>query len=107
MSASAFSLLEAIHTIMQIFFLCRQPAADMSLRLVHIQHDPGLARQRWVDLLQAFGYVFMYRTLTYPKLLRRLSHRRIIIDDIASDRHRPLLNIFFHRKTPLYIFYIV
>ena len=53
-----------------------------------------------VDLLQAVGAVFMYRTLTNPKLLRGLTHSGFMFDDIICDFYCPLLNIIFHKNNP-------
>lgn len=53
-----------------------------------------------------YCYNHMYRTLTYPELLRSLSHRRTIFYNIVCDFHRPLLNIISHGKAPAsFIFY--
>lgn len=43
-----------------------------------------------------FCYIYMYRTLTNPKLLRCLPHCRIIFYYISCDLNGPLLNIIFH-----------
>ena len=43
-----------------IFLLVGQSAADMALRLVDVQHHPGLGRQGGIDVGEAVGDVFMY-----------------------------------------------
>ena len=47
----------------------------------------------------------MYCTLTDPKLLRRLSHRRIVFYYIISDLHGSLLNIIFQKNPPANIIF--
>lgn len=37
------------------------PSPDMTLRFIHIQHNPRLGSQGGIDMLQAVGYVFMFR----------------------------------------------
>ncbi len=46
---------------MQVFFFCGKPAANMSLRLVHIQNLARFRRQCRVDEHESLGDVFMYR----------------------------------------------
>ena len=84
--------------LMEIFFSCCHPTSDMSFWFIHVQHFSCLLCQRGIDLKKPFGDVFMYRTLTYPELLRSLSHRRTIFYNIVCDFHRPLLNIISHGK---------
>lgn len=71
-----------------IFLLGGQSAADMALRLVDVQYHPGLGRQGGIDVGEAVGDVFMYRTLRYPKLFRRLAHRSILVYDVIGDLDR-------------------
>ena len=47
-----------------------------------------------------YYYFYMYRALTHPKLLRRLPHRGLVLDDIICDLNRPLLNIILQEKSP-------
>lgn len=47
----------------------------------------------------------MFCTLTDPKLLRRLSHRRIVFYYIISDLHGSLLNIIFQKNPPANIIF--
>ena len=51
-----------------------------------------------------FCYIYMYRTLTNPKLLRCLPHCRIIFYYISCDLNGPLLDIIFHKYSPANIF---
>lgn len=47
-------------TLMRIFFLCRHPAPDVPLLLVHVENLARFMREGWVHLLEAFCYIFMY-----------------------------------------------
>lgn len=49
----------------------------------------------------------MYRRLTNPKLLRRLSYRRIVVYNVIGNGYGPFLNILLHRATPENVFYIL
>ena len=51
-----------------------------------------------------FCYYHMYRTLTNPKLLRRLPHRGIVFNNIIGNIHRTLFDIILQEKTPQNIF---
>lgn len=42
----------------------------------------------------------MYRTLTDPKLLRRLPHSRVILYNIISNLHGSFLNVIFQKNPP-------
>lgn len=46
--------------LMEIFLFRSHPAADMTLRLVDIKHNPGLLCKPRIDVQKAFCYVFMY-----------------------------------------------
>ena len=70
---------------MQIFLSRSHPAPDMPLRLVRIQHLAGFTGKGRIDLEEPFGDILMYRTLTDPKLLRRLPHSRVIFYNIISN----------------------
>ena len=72
----------------------------MALRFIHIQHLSRFPRQRWVDLDEPFGNIFMYRTLTDPEPLRRLPHSRVILYDIISNLHGSFLNVIFQKNPP-------
>ena len=86
--------------LMQILFPCCHPAPDVPLRLVRVQHLAGLAGKGRVDLEKAVGNVLVHRTLTDPKLLRSLPHRRIILYYIYGNLHGPLLNIILQKTPP-------
>lgn len=47
-----------------------------------------------------FHHHYMYRTLANPKMFRRLTHRRIIINNISGYFHSSFLNIGFHKNSP-------
>ena len=47
-----------------------------------------------------YYYFYMYRTLTDPKLLRRLPHSRVILNYIISNLHGSFLNIIFQKNPP-------
>ena len=71
------------------------------------QHHPGLGRQGGVDVGETVGDVFMYRTLRYPKLFRRLAHRSILVYDVIGDLDRPFFDIFLHGSSPGNVLYII
>ena len=68
--------------LMQVLFSGSKSAPDVPFRFVQIQNLSRLTCKRWVDLEKTFCYIFMYRTLTYPKRHRRLPHRRLIFTDV-------------------------
>ena len=47
-----------------------------------------------------YYYFYMYRTLTDPKLLRRLPHSRVILNYIISNLHGSFLNVIFQKNPP-------
>ena len=47
-----------------------------------------------------YCYDYMYRTLTDPKLLRCLPHRRAVFYNIICNLHGSLLNIIFQKNPP-------
>lgn len=49
----------------------------------------------------------MYRTLTYPELLRRLTYRCPLLDDIISDFDCPLFDIISHKKSLHSLFFTI
>lgn len=61
--------------LVKIFLPGGKSAADVAFLFVHVKNFADALRQGWVDLLQAVGAVFMYRTLTNPKFLRSLTHK--------------------------------
>ena len=46
----------------------------------------------------------MYRTLANSKMFRRLTHRRVIINNISGYFHSSFLNIGFHKNPLQYLF---
>ena len=86
--------------LMKIFLPGGKSAADVAFLLVHIKNFTDALRQGWVDLLQAVGAVFMYRTLTNPKFLRSLTHSGFMFDDIICDFYCPLINLIFNKINP-------
>ena len=86
--------------LMQILLSRSHPSPDMPLRLIHIQHLSRFSRQGWVDLEEPFGDILMYRTLTDPKLLCRLSHSSTIFYNIIRNLHGSLFNIIFQKNPP-------
>ena len=85
---------------MQIFFLRRHPAPDMTLGFVHVKYFSRLRSKRWIDLRKAFCDIFMYRAFTYPEMLRSLPDRGIVLDNISCNLHRSFFNITFQKKSP-------
>ena len=59
------------------------------------------------DLGKALGHIFMHGRFTDPKFPGRLSHCRIVVYDVISDRNRPFLDIFLHGSSPENVFYIL
>lgn len=85
---------------MQILLPGGKAAADVTLGFVHVQNLANLRRQGGVDLPETLGDVLMYGALAHPKLLRRLPHRGLVLDNIICDLNRPLLNIILQEKSP-------
>ena len=85
---------------MLIFFFRSHPAPDMSFLLIYIQHLSGIPCQRWIDLLQSFRDILMYRTLTNAESPSRLPYRGIVFNNIISNIDCSLLDIIFQRKSP-------
>ena len=90
-----------------IFLLGGQSAADVALRLVDVQHHPGLGRQGGSDVGEAVGDVCMYCPLRSPQLCRRLAHRSILVYDVIGDLDRPFFDIFLHGSSPGNVLYII
>lgn len=93
-------LLAADCQTMLVFLLRRHAAADMALGFVYVQNHTGLGCERWIDVLQTVCDILVNRTFTYPKLLRRLPHRRVVVYDVIGDRNCPLFDIIFQKETP-------
>ena len=98
-SSDLFSLSGTL-VLVQIFLPGSKSAADMPFLLVHIKHLPDAMRKVRVDLFQTVGAVFMYRTLTNPKLLRSLTHGGFMFDNIIRDLNCSFFNIIFHKNNP-------
>ena len=98
-----FSVL--LSTLMKIFLSRSHPAPDMPLGFVSVKHLAGFTGKGRVDLEEPFGDILMYRTLTDPKLLRRLPHSRVIFYNIISNLHGSFLNIIFQKNPPAYILF--
>ena len=86
--------------LVKIFLPSGKSATNVAFLLVHIKNFTDALRQGWVDLLQAVGAVFMYRTLTNSKFLRGLAHSGFMFDDIICNFYCPLLNVIFHKNNP-------
>ncbi len=86
--------------LMKILLSRSHPSPDVPLRLIHIQHLTCFPGQGWINLKEPFGDILMYRTLTDPKLLRCLPHRRAIFYDIIRNLHGSFLNIIFQKNPP-------
>ena len=85
---------------MQILLPCSKAAPDMAFGFVDIKHLPGFCRQGRIHLPQTLRHILMYRRFTHPKLLCRLPHCGLVLDDIICDLNRPLLNIILQEKSP-------
>lgn len=61
--ASDFSLVLLAADLQAVLVLLPggHTAPNMAFGLIHIQDDPGLGCKGGVDVLQAVGYVFMFR----------------------------------------------
>ena len=86
----------ARHHPLLILLLRSQPAANMTLRFVNIQHDPCLRRKPRIDVDQTVRNVLVYRTFADPEPFCRLPHRRIFIYNVVRNLNCPLFDIIFH-----------
>ena len=93
-------ILSSASVFVQIFFPGGQSAPDMPLGFVDIQHFSRLPGQGGIDLQETLCDVFMYRTLTDPKLFCRLPYCRIVVYNVFCDFHSSLLNISFQNFSP-------
>ena len=75
-----------------VFFLRSDPAADMTLCLIDVEHFPHLLIQLWVDPAQALRHVHMYGRLANTEFLCRRPDRRLMLNDIFAE----LNGSFFH-----------
>ena len=51
-------------------------------------------------MLQTVGDVLMYRRFAYPKFLRRLPYRGIVVYDVIGDGYRAFFDILLQNKSP-------
>ena len=72
----------------------------MALGFVDVQHDPGPGCQRRIYVLQPVRDVLVDRALAYPKFLRRLPHRGIVVYDVIGDGYRTFFNILLQNESP-------
>ena len=86
--------------LMKILLPCRHSAPDMPLRFIGVKHLACLLGKGRVDLEEPLGDILMYRALTYPELLRRLPHSRVILNYIISNLHGSFLNVIFQKNPP-------
>lgn len=91
--------------LMKILLSCSHPAPDVALRFVGVKNLSGFTGKGWVNLEEPFGDIFMYRTLTNPKLLRCLPHGSIIFYYIICNFYCSLLNIIFQKNPPANILF--
>lgn len=87
-------------TLVQIFFLCRHPAPNMTFWFIHIKDLSGLFCQCWVNLNESVSNVFMYGTFANPKSFGRLPNCGIVFDNITGDINCSFLNIIFQKNIP-------
>lgn len=88
-------------------FLSSPSAPDMAFRFVDVQYHTRPGCKRRIDMGKALGHIFMHGRFTDPKFPGRLSHCRIVVYDVISDRNRPFLDIFLHGSSPENVFYIL
>lgn len=91
--------------LMQIFFSRCHSTSYMTLCFIHIKYFSCLTCKWWIDLLQTFCNIFMYRTLRHSKLFCRLPNCRLILNNIIRNLHRALFDIIFH-KNPLHSLFL-
>ena len=91
--------------LMKVFLSRGHPAPDMPLRFIGVKHLACLLGKGRIDLEEPFGDIFMYRTLTNPKLLRCLPHGSIIFYYIICNFYCSLLNIIFQKNPPANILF--
>ena len=83
---------------MLIFFLCCKTAANVAFLLVYIQNLPRLTGKGLINVSETVGDIFMNRRFTNSKMLRCLSYRAIIINNIVRYLHSAFLNIILQEK---------
>lgn len=85
---------------MCIFFFGSKSTPYVSFGFIAVQNFAGFAGQRWVDLDQPFGDIFMYRTFADAKFFCGLSNCCIFFYDVICDFQRPFFNISFQTTSP-------
>ena len=83
--------------LLQIFLFGCQPASDMSLRLIDIQHNSCTLRKYRVNLFQSFRHIFVHSGFGYSEFFSGLSYRSILFDNIICDFNCAFFNIRFQR----------
>ena len=91
----------------KIFFFCRHTATYMSFRFIYIENFSCLSRQVRIYLFKAVSDVFMYRTLTHPKLFRSLPDRRVVLNNIRGNVDCSFFDIILQYTLAKCVFYIV
>ena len=85
---------------MAVFFLCRHSPSDMTFLLVYVQNLSGLPCQHGVYLHETLRHVLVDCGLRNSERLCRLSHRRIVFNNIVGNIDCAFLDIIFQRKSP-------
>lgn len=99
-----FSYLSLSVFHVKVFLPGGQSTANMALLLVQIQDFAHLCGKGWADGGEAFGDVFMYRTLTDPELFRRIPHRCSILNNIIRYPKYTLFYVIFQGISPEMLF---
>lgn len=91
----------------KVFFFGCHTATYMSFRLVHVENFSCLPRKVRIHLHKSVGDVFMYRTLTDAKLLRRLPDCSVVLNNIRGNVDCSFFDIIFQYTLAKCVFYIV
>lgn len=75
-------------------------AADVTLRLVDVQHLPYLPMQKRVDQLQPFRHILVHGGLADAKHACRIPYRCAVFDDIVCGFIDSFLNIIAQYPVP-------
>ncbi len=78
----------------------RFTSSQMTFGFIDFQNFFHLIGQAGIDFGQAFGNVFVDRTLRYPKHFRGIANRRSAFENVISDIHHTLPDMVFHRSGP-------
>ena len=84
--------------MMQIFFSGSQTAADMPLRLVHLQNGADRFGQLGINMLHSVGNVLMHGGFGDPEFLRRFPHGGIGGNHKLCNLDRPFFDICLQTK---------